>query len=355
MRRNFKFISAVCMVICLAAIKSYAVDDIGDSAATPEDDLHTRFSAWLDQLRVEARERGINESTLKTALAQVQHLPRVIRSDRAQAEFTESYDEYIAKRVSDTRVRMGREYLREHGAAMRPIAEHYGVQPRFIAAIIGIETNYGTYKLSYSLFDVLATLAFDDRRSQRFRDELFAALKIIDNAWASVGQLQSSWAGALGVPQFMPSSYLHYAVDFDRDGDKDIWSHGPDMWASVANYLATFGWHDDETWARKVLLPKHKIAALAADKTNQQPIDAACERYSKHLYGWRDLSAWHAVGLRRLNGEALPEVAISASLIVTDPDHAQGYLVYRNFCTLMRYNPAFKYALGVGSLSDALK
>ncbi len=313
-----------------------------------------KFENWLIELKQEAIDRGIRAKTVSRALDDVNFIQRVISSDRKQAEFTEGYQEYLSKRVSPWRIEHGQQYMRSHGNDIKAVTSDYGVPPRFIAAIIGIETNYGTFDLTHSLFDVLATLAYDSRRGQRFRKEIFAALEILDQGFANTDQLKSSWAGALGIPQFMPSTYLQFAVDHDRDGRKDIWNHGPDLYASVANYLAHYGWHENQAWARKVVLPVKKRKALTRDKRNLAD-PGNCQRYKKDLPGWKMLVDWNDLGVRRMNGASLPKVDIAAALIVTHPELSHGYLVYENFCTIMRYNPSFKYALAVGVLSDQIK
>lgn len=313
------------------------------------------FDIWLEALKVEALEKGISASTIDQMLTGIEYKKRVISSDRAQAEFKETYHEYLSKRVSAWRIASGLGYMKSYGEQVEVVTSAYGVPARFVVAIIGIETNYGTFKLGNSLLDVLATLAYDPRRGKRFRSEIFAALTMVDKGYAAGDQLKSSWAGALGVPQFMPSTYLQYAVDYDGDGKRDIWNHGPDLYASVANYLSRYGWNKEEAWARKVIIPAKKQSKLSADTHNRVDLPKSCKRYNKHLGGWRFLAGWEAEGVTRMNGGSLPSVKMPASLIMTNPQASHGYLVYSNFCVLMRYNPSFKYALSVGTLADSLK
>lgn len=314
-----------------------------------------KFDTWLIDLKKEALSKGITPETVDSALSSVQFVERVISSDRSQAEFKETYEEYLSKRVSEFRIRKGKAYLEEYGDAVEAVTATYGVPARVVVSIIGVETNYGTFTLKHSMFDVLSTLAYDKRRGARFRKEIFAALEILDKGHAELSQLKSSWAGALGVPQFMPSTYLQFAQDFDGDGTKNIWEHGPDLWASVAKYLSHYGWDNKKTWARKVIIPENGVESLESDKQNIMPVPKSCVRYKKHLQGWKSLSDWNEKGVRRLNRQSLPQVDIAASMIVTSPDESLAYLVYGNFCVLMRYNPSFKYALAVGVLSDKLK
>lgn len=312
------------------------------------------FEAWLEAVREEARGRGIAEETLDAALSDVTPIVRVIQRDRNQPEVKQSYARYLNARVSDWRKAKGAVALNENQESLASAAEKYGVQPRFIAAIWGVETNYGTVPLSYSVFDAVATLAYDKRRAARFRRELFAALEILDKGMTTFNKLKGSWAGAMGQPQFMPENYLKYAVDMDGDGERDIWQNKADVQGSIANYLKSFGWRDDQTWGRKVKLPEGGETSLVAKQEDGLSPDRQCKRF-KTMGIWRDLQDWQSLGVRRLDGADLPPRSIPAALIVGDEGDGEGYLVYRNFCSIMRYNPSFKYALSVGLLSDAIK
>jgi membrane-bound lytic murein transglycosylase B len=342
-----------------APIKSEAVEakpassEKTDTAPTPPK-RDAAFEAWLEAVRVEARERGIAEETLKTALADVTPIVRVIQRDRNQPEVKQTYARYLKARVSDWRKAKGAVALNENEASLSAAAAKYGVQPRFIAAIWGVETNYGTVPLSYSVFDAVATLAYDKRRAARFRRELFAALEILDKGMTTFDKLKGSWAGAMGQPQFMPENYLKYAVDMDGDGERDIWQNKADVQGSIANYLKSFGWRDDQTWGRKVKLPEGGETSLVGVQEDGLAPDRQCKRF-KSMGIWRDLQDWQSLGVRRLDGTDLPPRSIPAALIVGDEGDGEGYLVYRNFCSIMRYNPSFKYALSVGLLSDAIK
>ena len=320
-----------------------------------ENNNQEAFSLWLDGLKQEALEKGFNPDLVESALGDVVYVERAVRSDRSQAEFKETYQQYINKRVSQWRIKTGKEYLAQHGKAMSEVVDTYAVPAEIIAAIIGVETNYGTFTLSHDAFNALATLAFDPRRADRFRREIFDTLTILSKKYAQPEQLKSSWAGALGIPQFMPSSYLQFAVDFDKDGDKDIWSHGPDLWASVAHYLSYYGYSNTQKWARKVIVPAAVSNKIVADTHNISAAPKGCKRYKKHLKGWRSLADWNSAGIRRLNGQDLPLVDMVASFLLTDPEQNKGYIVYSNFCSIMRYNPSTKYALSVGALADAIR
>jgi len=178
------------------------------SNEAPQD---SAFQEWLSALRAEALDKGISGDTVSEALGDVRYIERAVQADRAQAEFKESYQDYIRKRVSDWRIDKGRQYLEQYGPAMLDITKAYGVPSNVIAAIIGVETNYGSFELKHEALNVLSTLAFDARRGARFRKEIFAVLRMLDKGFADKELLKSSWAGALGVPQFMPSTYLDFA------------------------------------------------------------------------------------------------------------------------------------------------
>jgi membrane-bound lytic murein transglycosylase B len=310
------------------------------------------FAAFLGELRTAAAERGIRAETLDTVFPGIRLRRQAIQADRGQAEFVQTYEAYL-QRVSPQRIESGRALLEEHGEMIRPVAADYDVQPRFIAAIIGLESNYGTYPITEPLFDVVATLAFEGRRGAQFRAQFLAGLEIVDKGYATVAQMKSSWAGALGVPQFTPTNVLQIAVDHDQDGRIDLWSVGPDVVASVARYLQRTGWRADQTWGREVTLPAGGEESLAAPIGEGETPPSICRSYES-LGAFRVLSDWQALGVRRRDGGDLPARDLPAALIVGDRGDDRGWLVYRNFCSLMRYNPAFRYALSVGLLADAL-
>jgi len=305
----------------------------GTSAATPSPD----FQAWLSDLRTEALARGTSAATLDTALSDIVPIPRVIELDRRQPEFTLSFDEYLTRVVSERRVRLGRRLLAENGRLLDAIAEQYRVQPRFIVALWGIETDFGRLTGGYPVVDSLATLAFDGRRSTFFRQELLIALQILDEGHIGVDDMKGSWAGAMGQVQFMPSSFQRFAVDYDGDGRRDIWSSRADALASAANYLANSGWRSDQTWGRPVRLPRDFDHALVGR-------DAV-----------RPLSEWQALGVHRADGRRLPRSELSASLIQPGGPGGPTFLVYDNYRTLLKWNRSDYFATAVGTLADRIR
>lgn len=346
-----KFPGAVfCLSLMLVvfAVQPAALGEEAQAATRPS------FEDWMAAVRLEALEKGTSPETVELALGQVTRLERVLSRDKNQPEFKQTYDAYLKQRVSPWRVETGQRMMGDHATTLRAVGEKYGIQPRFVAAIWGIETNYGTIELSYSVFDALATLAHEGRRERFFKAHLFAALDILDQGHATMDLMKSSWAGAMGQPQFMPEIYLRYAQDFDGDGHRNIWTSAPDVLASIAKHLTDVGWQDDEIWGRPVLMPEGGLPAAAEDMIALEPA-RHCARFSKSLGAWRSLSDWQALGIRRLSHMDLPARDIPAAFIPPEDGGNKGYIVYRNFCTIMWYNPSFKYAIGVGMLGDKIK
>jgi membrane-bound lytic murein transglycosylase B len=311
------------------------------SAPPPES---VTFPAWLQGVREEALARGISPPTVATALADITPVEQILNRDRTQAEFKETLDEYIARRIGIPTIRLGREMRVTHGAILEKVAAAYKVPPHVLVAVWGLESNFGRFSGVRPLMPTLATLAYDNRRSAMFRSQLFDALTILDAGYIDLPRLKGSWAGAMGQPQFMPSSYLKYAIDFDADGRRDIWSSQPDVFGSIGNYLATNGWVPGQTWGRQVTLPQD-TTAFAQDA----PLRTRGCRATKELTERLPLARWQALGVRTTEGKALPQADTAASLLRTD---SGTFLVYPNYEVLLSYNCAHAYAMAVARLSD---
>jgi membrane-bound lytic murein transglycosylase B len=309
------------------------------------------FQAWLDGVREEGLKRGISKATLDSALTGLAPIERVIKLDRRQPEFVQTFRQYVDKRVNTWRIETGRDRFAAHAPLLKEVGRRFGVQPRFIVALWGIETNFGRHTGGFSVVRALATLAFDGRRSAYFRKELFNALTIIDQGHISASNMKGSWAGAMGQSQFMPSSFLSYAVDYDGDGRRDIWGTTADVFASAANYLKKAGWRGDQTWGREVRLPEGFAARLAEFMPKSRP--RGCRALRK-LSAPKGLSEWQALGVRRTDGTALPTRDLKASLIVPDGPSGPAYLVYQNFRTTLRWNCSVSFAAAVGILADRI-
>lgn len=294
------------------------------------------FAEWLAGLRGEARDRGISDTVLDAALTGITPIERVIELDRRQPEGTITFQQYLGRVVTDARVREGRQRLAEHQALLEEVAARFGVQPRFIVALWGIETSYGGFTGGFPVVDALATLAYDGRRSTYFRRELLNALQILDEGHITPDAMRGSWAGAMGQAQFMPSSFLSYAYDHDGDGHKDIWTTQADVFASAANYLGQVGWRNDMTWGRRVQLPAGFDISLAGMTTQKR------------------LSEWQALGVRRADGTDLPSRDLVASVVAPDGEGGPAYVVYDNYRTLLKWNRSLYFATAVGHLADRI-
>jgi len=310
------------------------------------------FELWLEELRVEAIEKGISKAIIEQALTDVTPYPKAIKSDRAQPEFKRTFENYSTKRLSDWRINTGLKKRTEHKELLEKVAKAYGVQPRFILSFWGLETNYGTYTGNNDIIRSLATLAYDKRRAAYFRKELFNALKILDQGHIKLEDMKGSWSGAMGQGQFMPSSFLRFAQDFDGDGKKDIWNNQGDVFASIAFYLQHFGWSDQQTWGRQVILPDNADTWL--DSVAAPAPEKGCRALRAHT-AKLPLSRWNELGIKRLNETELPNVELEATLILPDGQTGQAFLTYPNYRTILRYNCANSYALTIGLLADKFK
>ena len=294
------------------------------------------FDAWLEGVRQEARERGLKEATIESALSDISPIKRVVELDRRQPEFKLTLDRYLSRVVSKARIEKGRARLAEHGTLLKEVSAKYKVQPRFIVALWGIETDFGRYLGGFPVIPALASLAYDGRRSAYFRKELFNALTVIDRGHIGAKDMMGSWAGAMGQNQFMPSSFLRYAVDYDGDGRRDIWGTHADIFASSANYLSKVGWRGDQTWGRKVRLPNGFDRALVGLKVRK---------------GLRD---WQRLGVRRPDGRDLPARNLRSSILLPGGADGSAYVVYDNFRAILRWNRSNLFATAVGSLADRI-
>ncbi|CCQ73780.1 GH103 : Membrane-bound lytic murein transglycosylase B [Magnetospira sp. QH-2] len=293
------------------------------------------FEDWLGGLRQEAQRKGVSKGILDRALKNLQPVPRVLELDRSQPEFTQTLWSYLNKRINDTVINRGREMLAKHGPLLDRVEAQYGVQKRFLVAFWGLESYFGKYTGTFPLVGALATLAHDERRSEFFRAQLLAALQSMQDGDIPV-EAKSSWAGAMGHCQFIPTTFRGYAVDFNGDGKRDMWSSLEDVFGSAANYLSKSGWNHDRTWGREVSLP---------DGFN---LDQAGLKIKKNL------AEWQALGVRRFDGRDLPKVDIEGSVILPAGIEGPAFMVYQNFRTIMVWNRSQLYAVAVGHLADRL-
>lgn len=292
------------------------------------------FRDFLADVGAEARQDGVSAETLRRAFAGIRPNDKVLQLDRRQAEFTLTWDQYRDGRITQQRVDRGRQAFAQNRELLDAIAARFQVNPRVIVAVWGLETSYGGFTGSFNTIEALATLAWDGRRAAFFRAELLAALRILDKGDVAPERMRGSHAGAMGHPQFMPTSFERLAVDFDGDGRRDIWDDRVDALASIANYLARSGWREDERWGREVLLP-----------SGFDPLQAGRDKM-------RPLAEWVGLGIAAADGTPLPALPMDTAILLPSGAGGQAFAVYQNFNVIRRYNPSDYYALVVGLLSD---
>lgn len=304
------------------------------------------FETWLADLRDEALARGIRAEVVQAALTNVQPVQQILERDRTQAEFTLDLDAYLKRRLTRNTIRTARQMFTTHRALLERVGRHYDVQPRIVVAVWGLESNFGRFAGVRPTIPTLATLAYDPRRAQFFRQELFSALEILDRGHIELERLRGSWAGALGQPQFMPSSYLRFAQDFDGDGRRDIWSSMPDVFASIAFYLQQHGWTAGQIWGREV-----RAAAPVLERVKEVPLRPEGCRARRIMTVPLPLAKWQRLGVRTAAGGPLPSASLDASLFSAGARH---FLVYGNYEALLDYNCSHSYALSIGLLADQI-
>ena len=292
-----------------------------------------KFNTFINDISKVAQKKGISTKVIKQFKKKAYFIPRVIELDRSQPEFKLSLDQYLNRVVTPFRIKKANKKYKENKILLNKIATHYGVQARFIVALWGIETDFGRLTGGFSVISSLASLTFDGRRHDYFKKELFNALKIISDGHISLNKMTGSWAGAMGQCQFMPSSFLNYASDWDKDGTKNIWTSKPDVFASAANYLNKVGWSDKKTWGRKVFLGDNKF------KINKKYIA---------------LKKWSSKGILNSDKTKLPQLDLKARLVIPDNYGNYGFLVYSNFDSLLNWNRSNYFAIAVGKLSDSI-
>ncbi len=296
-----------------------------------------RFQNWLRAFKPRAEAQGIEPDVLDRSLQGLRYDADVIRRDRNQSEFTKTIWEYLDSAASDARIANGTSALSKHRKTLEAIEAKYGVEKEVVVAVWGLESAYGGYRGNSNVLRSLATLAFNGRRGAFFEEQLIAALRIIQSGDTSPANMTGSWAGAMGHTQFMPTSYLEYAVDFTGDGRRDIWSDDPtDALASTAAYLKNFGWTKGQPWGVEIRIPDGFNYTLAKRSVTKDP------------------SAWAQLGVVDLNGRAVPDYG-PASVLLPAGGNGAAFLIFENFAVIEKYNSADAYVIGVGHLSDRIK
>lgn len=295
------------------------------------------FDNWLQGFKTRAAAKGVSQATIQNSLSDLTENMKVIELDRKQPEGKITFATYRERVVSQVRINKGREMMAKHKTLLEEVSAKYGVQPQFIVALWGIETDFGGFTGKFDTVRSLATLAYEGRRAEFFEGELLNALQIIDQGHTTRKTMIGSWAGALGQNQFMPSSFLAYAQDFNGDGKKDIWGTLPDVFASSANYLASSGWKGDQKWGREVKAPAGLDTALISRDIK------------------KSIPEWQALGIRLPDGGNLPNVeGLRASLVAPDGINGPIYMTYGNYDVIMKWNRSNYFATSVGLLADKL-
>lgn len=311
-------------------------ETIGEAMLTDGTGTQQGLTAWIAAFKDRALAAGISSATLE-ALAGAEYLPKVVRNDRHQNEFTKTIWDYLDTAVSDDRIAHGLKALKTHGDTLARIEATYGVDAEIVAAIWGLESAYGAVRGDIPTLHALATLAYDGRRGAFFEGELIAALQIVQRGDATAATLRGSWAGAMGHTQFMPSSWHAFAVDFTGDGKRDIWGDDPsDALASTAAYLAGKGWVTGAPWGAEVTLPPGFDYDLTTERVKKPVAD------------------WQAMGVRLAGGGDLPDHG-PASVLLPGGHKGAAFVIFQNFHVIESYNTADAYVIAVGHLADRLR
>jgi len=314
----------------------------GVGASGPSDDPAFRpqpnadYDAWVAAFRPRALSQGITGEAFDRAFRGQGYLPGVIERDRNQTEFRRTTEDYLALVASDEDVSLGRSRIRPQRATLDAIESATGVTAEVVAAIWGVETAYGTRLGDIPVISATSTLAWEGRRERFFTAQLLDAIRIVQSGDTTPDRMLGSWAGAMGHTQVMPSVYQEYAVDFDGDGRREIWSADPtDSLATAATYLQRHGWRRGQPWGMEVRLPPGFDTSLSGRNNRRATGD------------------WQAMGVRTASGGALPD---HGSAAIHAPGGAAGpaWILWRNFDVILRYNPSTNYGIGVGYMSDRL-
>ncbi|MCL7462443.1 lytic murein transglycosylase [Pseudomonas sp. NW5] len=292
------------------------------------------FAQWRETFRQRALAEGVNAALLARVLTGLQPDPSVIRADASQPEFSKPIWEYLDSAASVQRVKRGQQLLVSHARTLEAIERRYGVPRQVLVAVWGMESNFGGYTGNKSVIRSLATLAHEGRRPQFAHEQLLAALRILQQGDIAPERMLGSWAGAMGQTQFIPTTYLQHAVDFDGNGKRDIWHSVADALASTANYLRASGWKSGQSWGSEVQLPTGFDYALA-DPEQRRP-----------------LGEWLSLGLRIVGSTQALDLRQPASLLLPAGHRGPAFLVFDNFRSILRYNNSTAYALGIGLLAE---
>jgi len=319
----------------------------------PNMPTESEWNIWLEEIRTEAKEKNISEKTINLYLSNVKPQKKIILRDRCQPESTITLKEYLFYRVDKSRIIAGRNVLKEHEVLLNKISKYFDIQPRFIVAVLGMESFYGRNQGKVDTITAVTTLAYDRRRSDFYRKQLFAALKILDDGLVPSGQLIGSWGGAVGMTQMIPTTFLESAYDWDGGGI-DIWNSYADGFASTANYLTSIDknpWSIDSTWGREVIPPEN-IQEIYPSLEQDNP--KGCGAVKRRSIA-KSLPEWSNLGFKTISNSKLPERSdLEARLVAPDGIKGRMFLVYPNYKNILYYNCSSYYAISIGLLSDEI-
>lgn len=295
------------------------------------------FENWIEEFKKEAIFKGISANTVNQAFNSVELVERAIKLDKKQPYKTRTFEEYLDLVVPQSRIDRAVNRYNENKELIDKVSKHYGVQPQFIVALWGIESDFGRNMGSFKIIDSLATLSWEGRRAKFFRKELINALKIIDQGHIKYENMKGSWAGAMGQTQFMPSSFVELAVDFDKDSRRDIWGTKADIFASIANYLSKRGWDYQSNWGKEVVIPKNFNKKFISSKVTSE------------------ISLLEKLGVKSIDSTKIAPTHITkASIVRPEDDKDKTFIAYPNYKVILKWNRSLYFATAVGKLADEI-
>jgi lytic murein transglycosylase len=330
MQQPIRVARSLCSALLLGLTLNLGLGAAGPSSVRAEES-QAGFQLFVQNLWPAARARGISRGTFDEAFRGVGPDPRIIALTRKQSEFVRPIWDYINGALSAQRFERGRRMAADWSRTLAAVERTYGVPRSVVLGVWGMETNFGSFTGSIDAVRALATLAYTGYRGDFFRDELLNALQILEAEQVERARMLGSWAGAMGHTQFMPSSYMKFAVDGNRDGSRDIWGSVPDALASTANYLRQHGWRPGLPWGFEVRIPR------GFDFRNLR----------------QGFAGWQALGLRRIDGKPMPRSG-EGTLFLPGGARGPAFLVTDNYAVIKAYNSSDAYAMGVAHLGDRL-
>ena len=310
------------------------------------------WNKWIINIKNVALNSGISEETVNK-LNSVKPASKILLRDRCQVESTITLDEYLYYRLDKARIVAGKKILNKYYDELNEIGKFFSIQPRFIVSILGLESYYGQNQGSVNTLQAVTTLSFDRRRSEFYKKQLMATLKIIDEGLVK-NDLIGSWGGAVGMPQFIPTTFIDSGFDWNNDGYVDIWDNYEDVFASISNYLTSIDknpWNNNLTWGREVLPPNNINEIILSLKQNNPKGCGAVKSMSRS----KKLTEWSNLGFLNKDRSNLPNMNIDARLVSPDGTNGRMFLVYQNYKNILYYNCSSYYAIAIGLLSDAIK